>query len=154
MITLYVILQTMKPEQPTFKKALTGAFKTLYTIFPMILAVVGLVGLFETFVTPEMLQSFFSGVPLYDSLIGTFIGGVSVGQPFLSYIIGGELMAEGISLYAVTAFILSFVTLGLIQLPLESSLFGLRFTLVRNLLALLFALLISWASVTTIGLFS
>ncbi len=144
----------MKPEQPSFKKALTNAFKTLYTIFPMILAVIGLVGLFETFVTPEMLQSLFSGSPLYDILVGTLVGGVSVGQPFLSYIIGGELLQEGISLYAVTAFILSFVTLGLIQLPLEYSLFGLRFTIVRNLLALLFALLISWATVMTIGLFS
>ncbi len=144
----------MKPEQPSFKKALTNAFKTLYAIFPMILAVIGLVGLFETYVTPEMLQSLFSGSPLYDTLIGTVVGGVSVGQPFLSYIIGGELLDEGVSLYAVTAFILSFVTLGLIQLPLEYSLFGMRFTAVRNLLALLFALLIAWATVATAGLFS
>lgn len=147
-------MQAMKPEQPTFQKALVNAFKTLYTIAPMLLAVVGLVGLFETFITPEMLQSFFTGVPVHDSLVGTFAGGVSVGQPFLSYIIGGELLHEGVSLYAVTAFILSFVTLGLVQLPLEYSLFGMRFTVVRNLLALLFALLIAWATVITVGLFS
>ncbi|MGB5965736.1 MAG: permease [Sulfurimonadaceae bacterium] len=144
----------MKPEQPTFRKALASAFKTLYTIFPMLLSVVGLVGLFQTFVTPEMLQSLFSGSPLHDTLVGTFGGGVSVGQPFLSYIIGGELLKEGISLYAVTAFILSFVTLGLVQLPLEYSLFGMRFTLIRNLLSLIFALLISWATVATVGLIS
>ena len=148
------IIQQMKPQQPTFKKALINAFKTLYTIAPMILAVIGLVGLFQTYVTPEMLQSLFSGSPLYDTCIGTFVGGVSVGQPFLSYIIGGELLKEGISLYAVTAFILSFVTLGLVQLPLEYSLFGLRFTLVRNLLSLLFALLIAWATVATVGVVS
>ncbi|MEN8147714.1 MAG: permease [Campylobacterota bacterium] len=144
----------MKPELPTFKEALTNAFKTLYTIAPMLLAVIGLVGLFETFVTPEMLHSLFNGSPLYDTLVGTFVGGVSVGQPFLSYIIGGELLHEGVSLYAVTAFILSFVTLGLVQLPFEYSLFGLRFTVVRNMLALLFALLIAWATVITVGLFS
>ncbi|MGB6020522.1 MAG: permease, partial [Sulfurimonadaceae bacterium] len=96
----------------------------------------------------------FSGSPLHDTLVGTFGGGVSVGQPFLSYIIGGELLKEGISLYAVTAFILSFVTLGLVQLPLEYSLFGMRFTLIRNLLSLIFALLISWATVATVGLIS
>ncbi len=142
----------MKSEQPTFKKALLNALKTLYTIFPMLLAVIGLVGLFQTFVTPQMLQSLFSGAPLQDTLVGTLVGGVSVGQPFLSYIVGGELLKEGISLYAVTAFILSFVTLGVIQLPFEYSLFGLRFTLVRNLLAFVFALLIAWATVATIGL--
>ncbi len=144
----------MKPERPTFKKALINAAKTLYTIFPMLLAVIGLVGLFETYITPEMLQSLFSGSPLYDTMVGTLVGGVSVGQPFLSYIIGGELLEEGISLYAVTAFILSFVTLGVVQLPFEYALFGLRFTLVRNLLSLLFALIIAWATVATIGMFS
>lgn len=144
----------MKPEKPLFKKALANAAGTLYTIFPTLLAVIGLVGLFQTYVTPEMLQSLFTGATLHDTLVGTFAGGVSVGHPFFSYIIGGELLKEGISLYAVTAFILSFVTLGLVQLPLEYSLFGMRFTLVRNLLALLFALLIAWATVATIGVFS
>ncbi len=143
----------MKPQQPSFPKALANAFKMLYTIAPMLLGVIGLVGLFQTYITPEMLHAFFTGSPLYDTVIGTLTGGVSVGQPFLSYIIGGELLKEGISLYAVTAFIISFVTLGLVQLPLEYTLFGIRFTLVRNLLALVFAMLIAWATVATAGLF-
>lgn len=143
----------MKPQQPSFLKALANAFKMLYTIAPMLLGVIGLVGLFQAYITPEMLHAFFTGSPLYDTVIGTLTGGVSVGQPFLSYIIGGELLKEGISLYAVTAFIISFVTLGLVQLPLEYTLFGMRFTLVRNLLALVFAMLIAWATVTTAGLF-
>ncbi len=113
----------------------------------MLIAIIGLVGLFETIITPEMLHSIFSGSTVKDTLIGTFAGGISVGQPFLSYIIGGELLQDGVSLYAVTAFILSFVTLGVVQLPLEWSLFGARFTIMRNLLSLLFALLVSWATV-------
>lgn len=118
----------------------------------MLIAVMGLAGLFEAFVTPEMLHSLFDGSVLHDTLVGTLVGGVSVGQPFLSYIIGGELLQEGVSLYAVTAFILSFVTLGLVQLPLEWSLFGARFTIIRNLLSLLFALLVSWVTVISLGL--
>ena len=39
-------MQAMKPEQSTFQKALVNALKTLYTISPMLLAVIGLVGLF------------------------------------------------------------------------------------------------------------
>lgn len=135
-----------------FKEAVVSAFKTLLNIAPMLLAVIGLVGLFDTLVTPEMLHSLFIGNALYDALMGTFVGGVSVGQPFLSYIIGGELLKEGISYYAVTAFILAWVTLGLVQLPLEWSLFGGRFTIVRNLLSLLFALVIAFATTVTIEL--
>ena len=121
--------------------------RSLWGVIPMLLAVIGLVGLFEAIVTPQMLHSLFGGSTLGDTVIGLFAGAVSVGQPFLSYIIGGELLQDGVSLYAVTAFILSFVTLGVVQLPLEWSLFGARFTVMRNLLSLLFALLISWATV-------
>jgi len=136
-----------------FKEAFLGTLKSLYTIAPMLLAVIGLVGLFQSVVTPEMLQSLFRGEILQDTFIATLIGSVSVGQPFLSYIIGGELLKEGISLYAVSAFILAWVTLGVVQLPLEWSLFGTRFTLVRNLLAFVFAIVIAYATVVILELF-
>ena len=134
------------------KTALVNTFKTLTMVMPMLLSVIGLMGLFEVLVTPEMIQSVFKGSVLSDTLIGTGVGAISVGQPFLSYAIGGELLDEGVSLYAVTAFILSFVTLGLIQLPLEWSLFGTRFTVLRNVLSFIFALLISIATVSILGL--
>lgn len=133
-----------------FKLALASALKSLLTIAPMLFSVIGLAGLFQVFITPQWLHALFSGAPMHDTLIGTFIGGTSVGQPFISYIIGGELLKEGISYYAVTAFILSWVTLGVVQLPLEWALFGGRFTLVRNLLSFVFALLI--ALITSVSL--
>ena len=144
----------MPPLSTRFREALTGSLRSLYAILPMLLAVIGLVGLFQVAVTPQMLRTLFSGAPLHDTLVGTVVGGVSVGQPFLSYIIGGELLKEGISLCAVTAFILAWVTLGIVQLPLEWSLFGGRFTIVRNLLGLLFALLIAFATAATLGVLS
>ncbi len=126
------------------KNIFTGAYYSLRSMAPMLLGVVGLVGLFQTYMTPQMLQSLFSGHTLSDMSIGVVAGGVSVGQPFISYIIGGELLDEGVSMYAVSAFILSFVTLGVVQLPMEWSLFGRRFTLVRNLLALVFAFIVAF----------
>ena len=141
----------MQSLSKRLKETSLNTLKSLGAVMPMLIAIIGLIGLFETVITPQMLHSLFSGSTLRDTLIGTLAGGVSVGQPFLSYIIGGELLQEGVSLYAVTAFILSFVTLGIVQLPLEFSLFGARFTIIRNLLSLLFALLISWATVVVYG---
>ncbi len=134
------------------KTASINTLKNLWMITPMLLAVIGLVGLFETYITPQIIHSLFDGNIIHDTVLGTTAGAVSIGQPFLSYIIGGELLKEGISLYAVTAFILSFVTLGIIQLPLEFSIFGPRFTIIRNLLSLVFAFIISWVSVYTLTL--
>lgn len=124
--------------------------RTFQTIVPMVLAIVGLIGIFETFITPEMIHNIFSGNILADTLVGILAGAISVGQPFLSYIISGELLQEGISMYAITAFILSFVTLGVIQLPMEFSIFGARFTLIRNILSFLFAFIIAFVTVQTL----
>ncbi|RLA69135.1 MAG: permease [Epsilonproteobacteria bacterium] len=142
----------MKSLSNRLKEASKNTLKSLVVVVPMVIAIIGLVGLFETIITPEMLHSFFSGSTVKDTLIGVFAGGVSVGQPFLSYIIGGELLQEGVSLYAVTAFILSFVTLGVVQLPLEYSLFGARFTIMRNLFSLIFAFLVSFATIEVMGI--
>ncbi len=130
-----------------FIKSLAGFLFNL----PLLVSVIFLTGLFEVFITPQMLASLFSGNTLSDTITGTLIGGASVGQPFVSYLIGGELLDDGMSYYAVTAFILSWVTLGIVQLPYEYSLFGARFTLTRNILAFVFALLIAIATVKTLS---
>jgi len=140
--------------QTKLKSTFKNTFKTLYMIAPMLLAVIGLIGLFKTFITPEMLHTLFNGSVLHDMLVGIGLGGVSVGQPFLSYIIGGELLDEGASFYGVTAFILAFVTLGVVQLPMEFSIFGFRFAFLRNLLSLLFSFFLSWAISFTLGVLS
>lgn len=139
-------------QHTVFFHSIYKSAKSFSLNLPMLIAVILLTGLFEVFITPEMLSTLFSGHPFYDTLIGTVSGGVSVGQPFVSYLIGGELLDNGMSHYAVTAFILSWVTLGVVQLPYEYSMFGGRFTLIRNLLAFIFVSLISFATVQTLQL--
>jgi len=116
----------------------------------MLLSVIGLVGLFQVFITKEMLVSFFSGDPLLDTVIGTFSGAIAVGQPVVSYILGGELLEGGVSMYAVTAFILAWVTLGIVQLPAEVEVLGPKFTIYRNILALFSTLIVSILTVQTL----
>ncbi len=133
-----------------FKKALMG----LASLLPMIVGVMLLVGLFEIFVTKKMLLFVFTSNPIKDTLIGTLSGAVAVGQAIVSYIIGGELLKEGISMYAVSAFILAWVTLGFVQLPAESSVFGFKFTVYRNILSFVFTVIVAIATVFTLNLWS
>ncbi len=123
------------------------------SMFPMILGVVGLVGLFQALMTAEVLRSFFTGNIYYDTFVGTIVGGIAAGQAMVSYIIGGELLKDGISMYAVSAFILSWVTLGVVQLPLEVEVLGLRFTIWRNILAFVFTIVVALLSVVTVEFF-
>ena len=142
--------QKLSGKRPPFRKVLQKSSLVFLGMAPLLLGVIGLVGLFQVLVTPEMLASLFRGNPLADTLIGTLSGAAAAGNPVVSYLLGGELLAQGISLYAVSAFILSWVTLGFIQLPAEVEVFGGRFTLIRNLLAFVFTVLV--AVLTTLTL--
>lgn len=141
------------PEQDNLTRSILKSAKSFAKVMPMMLGVILSMGLFQTYVTKEMLASLFSGNILADTLIGTVTGGISVGHPVTSYIIGGELIQNGISMYAVTAFLLSWVSLGIIQLPLEVQLFGKRFTLLRNLLSFAAAVIVSLLTVMTLEMF-
>jgi uncharacterized membrane protein YraQ (UPF0718 family) len=141
-------------KKATFLQVLKRSAIGFASMLPMILAVVGLVGLFQALITPEFLRTLFTGNLLWDTLVGTVAGGIAAGQAMVSYIIGGELLKEGISMYAVTAFVLSWVTLGVVQLPLEVEVLGMRFTILRNLLAFFFTILIAILSVWTVAFLS
>lgn len=142
-----------KSKNKSFLKELNKAVLGVISMLPMVFAIVGLVGLFLSFVSKDDLTALFSGNVVGDTVIGTLAGAIAVGQAMISYIIGGELLSNGVSLYAVTAFILSWVSLGIIQLPAEVEVLGVKLTLVRNILALISTILIAILTVSILGLF-
>jgi len=135
-------------------RKLSDAFqKTLRnfgTVLPMILGVVLLLGLFRVFVTNEMINAVFTGNVLRDTVFGALIGSISAGNAIASYIIGGELLKEQVSLFAVAAFIVAWVTVGVIQFPAEVAILGKRFAIARNLLCFMLSILVALATVTTL----
>ena len=94
-------------------------------------------------VTKEDILFVFSGNMALDTLWGTCIGSVIAGNPVNSYIIGGELLEYGVSLMGVTAFIVAWVNVGLIQLPVEMKALGWRFALVRTALSFILTIVVA-----------
>lgn len=146
--------QKQSSPKPPFATVALKSSLSFLSMAPMLLAVIGLVGLLQVLVTPKMLSSLFRGNPLFDTLIGTLSGAAVVGNPVVSYLIGGELLGQGVSLYAVSAFILSWVTLCFIHVPAEIEVFGGRFTLYRNVLAFFFTMLIAVMTTLTVQVLS
>jgi hypothetical protein len=137
-----------RPGRGSYTLAFRKSARQFANLLPMLAGVVLLIGLFNTFVSREVLASVFSGEPALDTLRGASFGSILAGNPINSYIIGGELLKDGVSLYAVTALIVTWVTVGLVQLPAEIAALGRRFGLVRN--GLCFALSIPIAILTVL----
>ena len=127
-----LVPETWKLTRSDVESAVRIAFNQIRNLFPVMMGVVFLVGLFSTFISREFLTSFFSGSIWQDSFRGAFTGSLFAGNPINSYIIGRQLLELGVSLVGVTAFICSWVTVGLIQMPAEGAALGWKFTVIRN----------------------
>ncbi|MBW2982699.1 hypothetical protein KY327_00170 [Candidatus Woesearchaeota archaeon] len=134
------------------KEAFIKAARGLWKAFPLIAGTMLLVGLLTTLVPREAYAAVFGTNAFLDVLIGSLSGSVAAGNAATSYIIGGELQGSGVGLLAVTAFITSWVTVGVVQLPAEASILGKRFALARNALSFLLSFIVALATVTVVGL--
>lgn len=136
----------MKIDKQKLKQSIVKAAKALWNSFPILLGVILLVSII-TILIPTSAYSFLFRNNFFDSLIGSALGSVLAGNPITSYVIGGELLSQGISLVAVTAFIVAWVTVGLVQLPAESMLLGKRFAIIRNITAFILAIVVALITV-------
>jgi len=141
-----------KAETKKYLNAARSALRQLVNILPIMISIVLLIGLFNTFISKKMLAGVFSGNPLIDSFLGACFGSVFTGNPINSYIIGGELLKHGVGLVAVTAFVIAWVTVGLIQLPAEMAALGRRFGVLRNFLSFLMAIIVAFLTVSVFSL--
>ncbi|GAB7015393.1 hypothetical protein [Methanogenium cariaci] len=127
-------------------------YRSMLQIIPQIIGILLLVSLLLTVIPPEWYGKVFCGHPLADPVAGAALGSIAAGNPVTSYVIGGELLNTGISLTAVTAFIVAWVTVGIIQLPVEMNILGKRFAIARNLCGFILAILIAILTEGTLSL--
>jgi predicted Fe-Mo cluster-binding NifX family protein len=146
--------QAVRLNRQNLTMALNSALKQFANIVPVLFGVVLLIGLFNTFVSEEVLASVFTGNTFLDTLWGACFGSIIEGNPINSYVIGAILLENGISLFAVTAFIVAWVTVGLIQLPAEIASLGLRFALLRNAFCFVLAIPVAILTVILVNLTS
>lgn len=138
-------------SQNQWGAAIGMGFRQLQSFLPMLVGVILLLGLFQGFVSQQTLLSLFSGSALWDSFWGACIGSVLAGNPVNSYVIGKSLLSIGVGLSGVTALMLAWVNVGLIQLPVEAKALGIRFALIRNIAGFVVAVIISFVVVWFAG---
>lgn len=130
------------------KTAFLKTINLIRNVLPILCGILLLVSLLQQFFQDHY-QDWFTGNYFFDPFIGAGAGAISFGIPITSYITGGELLHSGVSLVAVTAFIMTWTTVGLFMIPLETKFLGKRFAVARNLINFVFAILVAVVTVYT-----
>ncbi len=115
-----------------------------FSMLPVMLGTLLLSSLLIPYIPRLFETGWFGQNPASDALLGAGIGSIAVGQPVVSYLLGGELSNSGVTLVGVTALVVAWVTVGITHLPVEAVAFGWRFAIYRNLLSFLFAVVIAF----------
>ena len=130
-------------KMQNIKKITLKSAKSILNLFPFLIGIILLMSLINSIISKAHLEKIFSKNIFLDSIVGSSFGSILAGNPVTSYIMGGEFLKQGVSLTAITAFLVSWVTVGLAQFPAEANVFGKKFALMRNLLSFLFSICIA-----------
>ena len=128
------------------------SLKALAKAFPVLIGIVLLISISNILIPPEAYGWLFQNNKLIDAFIGGSLGSILAGNPITSYIIGGELLTQGVGLMAITAFLTSWVTVGMLQLPGEIILLGKKFAIARNIVAFFLSIFIAIGTVLVMSI--
>ena len=133
------------------KDNLRKTIKTFINVVPIIVGMLLLTSLVITVFPEQISAGLFGNGDILDTLLGASIGSIAAGHPLASYLLGGELLGGGVGLIAVTALVVAWVTVGIVQLPAEALMLGTRFAVYRNIICFIATILIAFLTVYTLS---
>jgi hypothetical protein len=145
-------MRKLRTAAQRLPQALGKTTRTFVGLLPIIVGMLLLTSLAVTAFPRRLAQGVFGNGEGLDALIGAGLGSIAAGHPLASYLLGGELLHSGVGLVAVTALIVSWVTVGVVQLPAESLILGVRFAVYRNALCFCSAVAVAYGTVFTLRL--
>ncbi len=111
-----------------------------------IMAILFLIGIILTFIPPEIIKQY-AGQSNYliTTVVFALIGSITLIPAFVAFPLAGSLVTAGASIVPVVAFLTTLTMVGVVTFPLEKQEFGAKFTLIRNSLSFVFAIIIALA---------
>lgn len=124
------------------RRALKIGGKSLHGLIPRVLGMVGLVGLVLALVPPDLLTKLFRLQGVGGFALVSAIGALITMPGPIAFPLVGSLFKLGAAPATLAAFVTTLTMVGTVTAPLEIAHFGKRFTLVRQSLSFVTAIVI------------
>lgn len=138
-----LILSLVKDRQRTLgsMKMAKGMMKSM---LGEIVGILFLIGLILTFIPPETIRDVLGqSNMLLTTVVAALVGSITLIPAFVAFPLVGSFVDAGASIIPAVAFLTTLTMVGVVTFPLEKREFGLKFTLTRNILSFVFAVLIA-----------
>ncbi len=142
--TLVFLGISLAKDKVKTKQALKMALGMGKGMVASILSIVFAIGLILTLLPPTEIAAFLgSQSVLLATIGGALLGTITLVPAFIAFPLVGTLVNAGVSVIPSVAFLTTLTMVGVVTLPLEKRAFGAKFTVIRNGLSFLFAIVIA-----------
>lgn len=143
-ITLVFLLVSFKKNKGKTIRALKMALNIGRGMVFSIISIILAIGLILTIFPPTEVANFMSKQSLILSTIGaSLLGTITLVPAFIAFPLIGTLVDAGVEIVPSVAFLTTLTMVGLVTFPLERKEFGTKFTIIRNGLSFVFAIIIA-----------
>jgi uncharacterized membrane protein YraQ (UPF0718 family) len=149
LITIYSLLgiglvaSLIKSKEKTIK-AFKIAGKAFVKSAPSLIALLAIVGLTLGILTPQTISRLVGVEAGFTAtILASILGAITLIPSLIAFPLAGSLLRSGATITTISAFVTTLVMVGVVTMPLEIKELGKRFTLLRNGLGFLAALIIA-----------
>src|SRR6056297_3520743 len=140
---LLLIFSFIKNREKSIKALKISLLKSL-KLAPQLISLVAVIGIVFAFLPPELIKEYlgndFSLIQLGSAAL---FGALMMIPSMIALPLAGSLIDAGASYTPVAAFITTLTMVGFVTLPIELKELGKKMTILRNIFAFLFAIIIS-----------
>jgi len=126
--------------------ALKIAAKRFVKILPAFLTMIILVSIVLFLIPDEVISKYLGGSNKFVGVIfASLFGSITLMPGFIAFPLAGILLKEGVAYMVLAAFTTTLMMVGILTAPIEKAYFGMRVTVIRNVMGLFIALLVTLA---------
>ncbi|MBF4692427.1 permease [Fusibacter ferrireducens] len=145
-VSLIALLFSLYKKPLETKSALGMASKMIKNMLIQIVGILFLIGFMLSMLPPELIKGVLgSSNQLFSTVAGALLGSVTIIPAFVAFPLVASFLKLGASVLPAIAFLTTLTMVGIATFPIEKEAFGLKFTLVRNGLSFVFAIIIAFS---------
>ena len=130
--------------------ALKIAAKRFVKILPAFLTMIILVSIVLFLLPDEVISKYLGGSNKFIGVIfASLFGSITLMPGFIAFPLAGILLKEGVAYMVLAAFTTTLMMVGILTAPIEKAYFGIKVTVIRNIVSFFIALVIT----VVIGIF-
>jgi uncharacterized membrane protein YraQ (UPF0718 family) len=144
-VVIVCLIISFNKDKGKTKKALRKALKSFENILPQFLTIILIIGMMLSVIDHETISHFLgSSSGLLGVLIALGVGSITLIPGFVAFPLAAALLNNGAGVAQIAAFVSSLMMVGVVTMPMEIKMFGTKITLIRNISAMLFSLVVAY----------